>query len=72
LAYSALTRNSTNSDVGAQIIAGSGEFGVNDAIITPDTTVMVADIQTDLSAKYKSPLSVGLGFGWQIGNARIQ
>ena len=52
-------------------ITGSGEFGVNDAIITSDTTVLVADVQTDLSAKYKSPLSVGLGFGWHIGNARL-
>ncbi len=31
----------------------------------------MADIQTDLSAEYKSPLSVGLGFGWQLGKARI-
>ncbi len=52
-------------------IAGSGEFGLNDALITPDTTVLIADLQTDLSAEFKSPLSVGLGFGWQIGNARI-
>ncbi len=52
-------------------VAGSGEFGVNGTIITSDTTRLVADIQTDLSANYKSPLSVGFGFGWQIGNARI-
>ena len=52
-------------------ITGSGEFGVNGAIFTSDTTALTADIQTDLSAKYKSPLSVGLGFGWQIGKARI-
>jgi hypothetical protein len=52
-------------------ITGSGEFAVNDVIVTSDTTALVADVQTDLSAKYKSPLSVGLGFGWQIGKARI-
>jgi len=52
-------------------VSGSGEIDVNVALITPDTTVLVADVQTGLSAKYKSPLSVGLGFGWQIGNARI-
>jgi hypothetical protein len=52
-------------------VAGSGEFGINGAIITADTTALVADVQTDLSAKYKSPLSVGLGFGWLIGKARI-
>ena len=52
-------------------ITGSGEFGVNDAIITSDTTALLADVQTDLSAEFKSPLSVGLGFGWQIGKAHI-
>ncbi len=52
-------------------VAGSGEFGLNNAVITPDTTVLIADLQTDLSAEFKSPLSIGLGFGWQIGNARI-
>ncbi len=52
-------------------VAGSGEFGINGAIVNSDTTRLVADVQTDLSAKYKSPLSVGLGFGWQIGKARI-
>ncbi len=52
-------------------ITGSGEFGLNDVIITSDTTALNADIQTDLDAKYKSPLSVGLGFGWQIGKTRI-
>ena len=52
-------------------ITGSGEFGVNDALVTPDTTVLVANIQTDLSATYKSPLSVGLGLGWEIGNAHF-
>ncbi len=52
-------------------ITGSGEFGLNDVIVTADTTVLIADVQNDLDAKYKSPLSVGLGFGWQIGKAQI-
>ena len=52
-------------------IAGSGEFGLNGAIVTSDTTALVATVQTDLSAKYKSPLSVGVGFGWQIGKTSI-
>ncbi len=52
-------------------IAGSGEFGLNGAIVTSDTTALVADVQTDLSAKFKSPLSVGVGFGWQIGRTSI-
>ena len=52
-------------------ITGSGEFGLNGAIVTSDTTALVATVQTDLSAKYKSPLSVGVGFGWQIGKTSI-
>jgi hypothetical protein len=52
-------------------ITGSGEFGVNDVIVTPDTTVLVADVQTDLDAKFKSPLSVGLGLGWEIGRVHL-
>jgi hypothetical protein len=52
-------------------ITGSGEFGVNEATFSADTTVLLATIQTDLSAEYKSPLSVGLGFGWQLGKARL-
>ena len=53
-------------------ITGSGEFGVNSATFSSDTTALVATVQTDLSAKYKSPLSVGFGLGWQIGKARLQ
>lgn len=52
-------------------ITGSGEFGLNEAQFSADTTALAANVQTDLSAEYKSPLSVGLGFGWQIGKARI-
>jgi len=52
-------------------ITGSGEFGVNDVLVTSDTTALVANVQTGLAAKYKSPLSVGLGLGWQLGNTRI-
>ncbi len=52
-------------------VTGSGEFGLNGVIVTSDTTALAADIQTDLPAKFKSPLSVGLGFGWRIGNVRI-
>jgi hypothetical protein len=52
-------------------ITGSGEFGINEAVFTSDTTVLLATIQPDLSATFKSPMSVGLGFGWQIGKARV-
>ena len=52
-------------------ITGSGEFALNDARFTADTTVLLATVQTGLDAEYKSPLSVGLGFGWQIGKARL-
>jgi hypothetical protein len=52
-------------------ITGSGELGVNDAEFTADTTVLRATVQTDLPAEFKSPLSVALGLGWQIGKARL-
>jgi hypothetical protein len=52
-------------------ITGSGEFGVNDAEFSADTTVLRATVQTDLPAEFKSPLSVALGFGWQIGKTRL-
>jgi hypothetical protein len=52
-------------------ITGSGEFGINDATFNSDTTALVATVQTGLAAEYKSPLSVGLGLGWQIGKARL-
>jgi hypothetical protein len=52
-------------------ITGSGQFGVNIATFGVDTTVLAANVQTDLAAEYKSPLSVGFGLGWQIGSARL-
>ncbi|MGB5301630.1 MAG: hypothetical protein WBN79_06015 [Gemmatimonadota bacterium] len=52
-------------------ITGSGEFGVNEATFSSDTTALLATVQTGLDAEYKSPLSVGLGLGWQIGKARL-
>lgn len=52
-------------------ITGSGQFGVNVATFGVDTTVLAANVQTDLAAEYKSPLSVGFGLGWQIGSARL-
>ncbi len=52
-------------------ITGSGEFGINEATFSSDTTALLATVQTGLSAEYKSPLSVGLGLGWQIGKARL-
>jgi hypothetical protein len=52
-------------------ITGSGDFGVNVSTFSVDTTVLAANMQTDLAAEYKSPLSVGFGIGWQIGSARL-
>lgn len=52
-------------------ITGSGEFGINEAVFSSDTTVLLATTQPDLSATYESPMSVGLGLGWQVGKARI-
>lgn len=52
-------------------ITGSGEFGTNAAEFSRDTTALAATVQTDLKAKFKSPLSVGFGLGYQIGKARL-
>ena len=52
-------------------IAGSGQLGVNRSTIGTDTTALLAGIQTELPAEYKSPLSVGGGLAWRLGPARI-
>jgi hypothetical protein len=52
-------------------ITGTGDVGVNDATFSSDTTALLATVQTGLAAEYKSPLSVGLGLGWQVGKARL-
>ena len=52
-------------------ITGSGDFGVNNSVFSSDTTLLVANTQSGVSAEYKSPLSVGIGLGWQLGKARL-
>jgi hypothetical protein len=52
-------------------ITGSGELALNRSTIGPDTTALLAGIQTGLPAEYRSPLSVGGGLAWRIGAARI-
>ncbi|MCL7972105.1 MAG: hypothetical protein M8866_08495, partial [marine benthic group bacterium] len=52
-------------------ITGSGELGVNESLVGADTTALLAGIQTDLPAQYKSPLSIGGGLAWQVGPARL-
>ena len=52
-------------------ISGSGELGINQSSIGADTTALIAGIQTDLPAQYKSPLSIGGGLAWEIGPARL-
>ncbi len=52
-------------------ITGSGELGVNESLVGADTTALLAGIQTDLPAKYKSPLSIGGGLAWEVGPARL-
>jgi hypothetical protein len=52
-------------------ISGSGQLGVNRSEIGADTTALLAGIQTELPAEYRSPLSVGGGLAWRIGPARL-
>lgn len=52
-------------------ITGNGQLGVIQSTIGADTTALLAGIQTDLPAEYKSPLSVGGGLAWRLGPARI-
>jgi hypothetical protein len=52
-------------------ITGSGQLGVVQSSIGADTTALLAGIQTELPAEYKSPLSVGGGLAWRLGPARI-
>jgi len=52
-------------------ITGNGELGLNESSVGVDTTALLAGIQTDLQAEYKSPLSIGGGLAWRIGPARL-
>ena len=52
-------------------ISGSGELAVNRSTIGADTTALLAGVQTELPAEYRSPLSVGGGLAWRIGPARL-
>jgi predicted porin len=52
-------------------IAGSGELGIDSAIVGPGNATLATNIQANLPAEYKSPLSVGAGGAWRIGGTRI-
>lgn len=52
-------------------ISGNGELNINRSTIGADTTALLAAIQTDLPAEYRSPLSIGGGLAWRIGPARL-
>ena len=52
-------------------IAGSGELNFNRAVFGTDTSSIAANIQPDLDATFKSPLSVGGGAAIRIGNGRL-
>ncbi len=52
-------------------LGGSGDLSFNESAFGTDTVALAAGIQTDLSATYKSPLSVGAGLAWRIGDARL-
>ncbi len=52
-------------------ISGSGQLDFNISVIRPDSSLLAANIQTDLPAEFKSPLSIGGGFGLQFGKTRL-
>lgn len=52
-------------------ITGSGQLSVNRSAIGADTTALLAAVQTDLPAEYRSPLSIGGGLAWRVGPARL-
>ncbi len=52
-------------------ITGSGQLGFDVGTFTPDTAALAVNVQTDLPAEYRSPLSVGFGLGWRIGRTRV-
>jgi hypothetical protein len=52
-------------------LAGSGQLGLNQSTIGADTTAILAGIQTDLPAEYRSPLSIGGGLAWRLGPVRL-
>ena len=54
----------------AQILGG-GERSSSSSFNTPDSLFVASDAQRDLDATYKSPMSIGLGIGWRIGDGRL-
>jgi hypothetical protein len=52
-------------------ITGSGQLGIDRGTFAPDTVALAVNIQTDLPAEFRSPLSVGFGFGWRFGDTRL-
>jgi len=52
-------------------LGGSGDLSFNQSAFGTDTVALAAGVQPDLSATYKSPLSVGAGLAWRIGGARL-
>jgi hypothetical protein len=52
-------------------LGGSGDLSFNESAFGTDTVALAASVQPDLSATYKSPLSVGAGLSWRIGGARV-
>ena len=52
-------------------ISGSGDLGLDHSIFATDTIALAANVQPDLKAEYKSPLSVGAGAALQLGSTRF-
>jgi hypothetical protein len=52
-------------------IGGSGELGFNTGVFGTDTTALAATLQPNLPAEFKSPLSIGGGAAFRLGNTRL-
>jgi len=52
-------------------ISGGGERSQNDSFNTPDSLFVASNVQTDIGATYKTPMSFGFGIGWRIGKGRL-
>ena len=52
-------------------ISGSGERASNSSFTSSDSVFLAVNVQNEIGAEYKTPMSVGFGLGWTIGDGRI-
>jgi hypothetical protein len=61
------TVGATFTTPSAQLFGG-GERSSTSSFNSPDSLFVAANSQTEIDATYKSPMSIGFGLGWRIGN----